>query len=94
MSISTVDKSRHNRTKGPKVLVRAYGGEPVPLRAVKAHGGVVEVMGKGGARIGIPLAEVFQINEEVFSSLFAAYQAGGPGRSTNAVVPGNATRLR
>lgn len=77
MSTSTMDYSRRARTKSPKVLVRAYGGEPVPLRAIKTRGGVVEVAGKGGARIGIPLAEVFQFSEDVFSSLSAAYQDGG-----------------
>lgn len=76
MSTSTTDNYRLSPTKSPQVLVRAFGGEPVPLRAAEAHGGVVEVVGKGGARIGVPLAEVFQFDEDVFSSLSAAYQAG------------------
>lgn len=77
MSISTTDNYRRSPTKSPKVLVRAFGDEPVPLRAVGAHGGVVEVAGKGGARIGVPLTKVFQFSEGVFSSLSAAYRAGG-----------------
>lgn len=77
MSTSTADKCRTDQTKSPKVLVRAYGDQPVPFRAVGAHGSVVEVAGKGGARIGIPLTEVFQFNDDTFSSLFAAYQDGG-----------------
>ena len=52
----------------------------MPLRAAKAHGGVVEVVGKGGARIGVPLAEVYQFSEDLLSSLTAAYRAGGQAK--------------
>lgn len=58
-------------------MLGTSGGEPAPCRTFEADTRVGEVVGESGARIGVPLTEVFQFDEDTFSSLFAAYQDGG-----------------
>lgn len=62
----------------PKVLVRAYGEEPVSLWAVRATRTIVQVVGeKGSTPIGFPADRVYEFNDETFARLKRLYENGG-----------------
>ena len=59
------------------VMVRAFGGEPVRLRARYHHGQHVEVVGADEEMaIGFPAEDVFDYDETLCGRLKAAFEGG------------------
>ena len=74
MSIAQIENSA---TVAESVMVRAYAGEPVRLRALGRRDGVVDVVGSDpNAWIGFPASDVFHFDEAVFSQLVKAHGTG------------------
>lgn len=57
-----------------KVIVRAYAGEPVPLRAQGRIGKAIRVIGDQGRSIGFPAEDVFDYDETLCGRLKAAFE--------------------
>lgn len=64
------------RTNYPKVLVRAFRGEPAEMVAVSANGDRVSVArAAGGPAISLPAKIVRRFDEALYSRLCAAFKA-------------------
>ena len=64
------------------VIVRAFGGEPVRLKATGRIGpSTIEVVGADESKaIGFPAADVYRFAPSVFKALRSAYDKGDPAK--------------
>lgn len=63
------------------VIIRAYGNEPVRLRAIRYDEKMVEVIGADPDKpVCFPIQWVYSDNEETYKKLLAAYEAGDAER--------------
>jgi hypothetical protein len=61
----------------PKVIVRAFGSEPIAMNGVLTERGVVEVLSPDGqACIGFAVDSVFRWDPDLFQRLRDAYEQG------------------
>lgn len=88
MSTPSITKPEYS---GIRVIVRAYAGEPVSLRAQGRIGGAIRVVGDQGRSIGFPADDVFDYDETLCGRLKAAFE--GDDRSALSALWAEAHRF-
>lgn len=66
-----------NLTKCPKVIVRAFGGEPVLMLAIGSNRQRIQVAKRiGPARLSLPSRIVYHYDDDLLKKLRSAFEAG------------------
>lgn len=75
--MASIEKNPNFDTTPFHVIVRAFGDEPVRLRAINVHKGFVEVAGKDDTKsVGFRRDWVFRFDEGLYGRLREAFDKG------------------